>query len=46
MSPVSQEIVSYGLTKGSSLFLVPVMGLNERIGTIAFVYSFGQLSRP
>ena len=46
MSTVSQEIVSHALSKGSSLFLVPVMGLNARIGTIAFVYSFDQLSRP
>lgn len=46
MDSSSQQIVSYQLAKGSSLFLVPVMGLNARIGTIAFVYSFDQLSRP
>ena len=46
MNAASEEIVSYSLSEGNSLFLVPVMGLNARIGTIAFVYSFEQLSRP
>jgi len=46
MNAASEEIVSYSLSEGSSLFLVPVMGLNARIGTIAFVYSFSRLSRP
>lgn len=40
------QIVSYPLSEGSSLFLVPVMGLNARIGTIAFVYSYQQISSP
>lgn len=40
------QIVSYPLSEGSSLFLVPVMGLNARIGTIAFVYSYQQISIP
>ncbi|MBM3162236.1 MAG: hypothetical protein FJZ79_02700 [Chlorobi bacterium] len=46
MDSSSQQVVSYPLAKGSSLFLVPVMGLNARIGTIAFVYSFERLSGP
>lgn len=41
-----EGLVAYPLSQGTSLFLVPVMGLNEKIGTIAFVYSFGQLSSP
>jgi len=42
----TEQIVSYPLSEGSSLFLVPVMGLNARIGTIVFVYSYQQISRP
>ena len=46
MDALSQEVVSYSISEGSSMFIVPVMGLNERIGTIAFVYSFSRLLRP
>lgn len=46
MDALSQQVVSYSISEGSSMFLVPVMGLNERIGTIAFVYSFSRLVRP
>jgi hypothetical protein len=38
--------VSYALSEGRSLFLVPVMGLNEKIGTIAFVYKYRELLQP
>jgi hypothetical protein len=46
MDALSQQVVSYSISEGSSMFLVPVMGLTERIGTIAFVYSFSRLVRP
>ena len=36
--------VSYAMPEGKSMFLVPVMGLNERIGTIAFTYSYRELA--
>jgi hypothetical protein len=36
--------VSYKVEEGKSLFLVPVMGLNEKIGTIAFIYTYRELS--
>ena len=36
--------VSYALPEGKSMFLVPVMGLNSRLGTIAFIYSYRTLS--
>lgn len=40
-----REIVSYPLPGNSSdLFLVPVLGLNAGIGTVAFVYSYDRLS--
>ncbi len=35
-----QQPVSYALRDGSSLFVLPVMGLSERLGTIAFVYRY------
>ncbi len=38
--------VSYALPQGKSMFLVPVMGLNSRLGTIAFIYSYRTLSLP
>lgn len=38
--------VSYALSDGRSLFLVPVMGLNEKIGTIAFIYNYQELLQP
>jgi|WetSurMetagenome_2_1015567.scaffolds.fasta_scaffold287533_2 hypothetical protein len=38
-----QRPVSYGLRDGSTLFVLPVMGLSDRLGTIAFVYSFKPL---
>ena len=38
--------VSYALPEGKSMFLVPVMGLNSRLGTIAFIYSYRTLSLP
>ena len=38
--------VSYALPEGKSMFLVPVMGLNSRIGTIAFIYTYRTLSLP
>ncbi len=38
--------VSYALPEGKSMFLVPVMGLNARLGTIAFIYSYRTLSVP
>ncbi|MEI6846835.1 MAG: hypothetical protein WCK32_02180 [Chlorobiaceae bacterium] len=34
--------VSYKVQEGKSLYLIPVMGLNERIGTIVFLYSYRQ----
>jgi hypothetical protein len=46
MNALSQQVVSYSLSEGSSIYLVPVMGLNERIGTIAFVYSYSRIARP
>jgi hypothetical protein len=39
-------VVSYAMPEGKSMFLVPVMGLNEKIGSIAFVYSYRELSLP
>ncbi len=38
--------VSYAVPEGKSMFLVPVMGLNEKIGTIAFIYKYRELSLP
>jgi hypothetical protein len=38
-----QKPVSYGLRNGSSLFVLPVMGLSDRLGTIAFIYNYQQL---
>jgi hypothetical protein len=38
--------VSYALPERKSMFLVPVMGLNSRIGTIAFIYSYRTLALP
>ena len=38
--------VSYRVQEGKSMYLIPVMGLNEKIGTIAFLYSYGELSLP
>jgi hypothetical protein len=39
-------LVSYRVQEGKSIYLVPVMGLNDKIGTIAFVYSYRELSLP
>jgi hypothetical protein len=36
----TSEMMSYPLQKGTSMVLVPVMGLSEKIGTIAFLYSY------
>jgi len=38
--------VSYRVREGESLYLVPVMGLNEKIGTIAFLYRYRTFSLP
>ena len=38
--------VSYAMPERKSMFVVPVMGLNERIGTIAFIYSYRKLLLP
>ncbi len=38
--------LSYAVAEHQSLFLVPVMGLNEKIGTIAFVYRYRELPLP
>jgi hypothetical protein len=38
--------VSYAVPEGKSMFVVPVMGLNEKIGTIAFIYSYRELLLP
>ncbi len=38
--------VSYALPEGKSMFIVPIMGLNTRLGTIAFIYSYRTLSLP
>lgn len=38
-----QKPVSYGLRDGRSLFILPVMGLSGRLGTLAFVYSYQPL---
>ena len=38
--------VSYALPEGKSMFLVPVMGLNSSLGTIAFIYRYRTLSLP
>jgi len=38
--------VSYAIPEGKSMFLVPVMGLNAKIGTIAFIYSYRELLLP
>jgi hypothetical protein len=38
--------VSYAVPEGKSMFVVPVMGLNEKIGTIAFIYSYRELPLP
>jgi hypothetical protein len=42
----SMEPLSYGVAEHQSLFLVPVMGLNEKIGTIAFLYRYREFSLP
>lgn len=46
MTLVSTETVSYPLKEGKSIFLVPVMGLNAKTGTIAFVYSYQKFLHP
>jgi hypothetical protein len=38
--------VSYAMPEGKSMFLVPVMGLNAKIGTIAFIYTYRKLLQP
>lgn len=38
--------VSYRVQEGESLYLVPVMGLNEKIGTIAFLYRYRTFTLP
>lgn len=42
----SSELVFYPVQKGKSMLLVPVMGLNEKIGTIAFVCTYQELMLP
>ncbi len=42
----SSELVFYPVQQGKSMFLVPVMGLNEKIGTIAFVCTYQELMLP
>ncbi|MCX6179714.1 MAG: hypothetical protein NT163_10205 [Chlorobiales bacterium] len=46
MSLGNSDLVSYPVTKGKSLFLVPVMGLNGKIGTIFFTYTYQELLLP
>ena len=43
MSLGTIEPLSFALPEGKSIFIVPVMGLNEKIGTIVFVYSYREL---
>ncbi len=40
------ETLSYRLQERKSMFVVPIMGLNAKIGTIVFVYSYPVLSQP
>ena len=42
----SSELVFYPVQQGKSMFMVPVMGLNEKIGTIALVCSYQELILP
>ncbi|MEI8187009.1 MAG: hypothetical protein WCG19_09965 [Chlorobiaceae bacterium] len=42
----ASELVTYPVQKGKNMFLVPVMGLSERIGTIAFIYSYQEFMLP
>ena len=42
----TSELMFYPLQKGTGIFLVPVMGLNEKIGTIAFLYSYQEFLHP
>ncbi|TLU51586.1 MAG: hypothetical protein FDX12_05530 [Chlorobium sp.] len=42
----TSELESYPLQKGKSMFVVPVMGLNDKLGTISFIYSYQELSLP
>ena len=42
----TSELVAYPVQKGKNMFLVPVMGLNEKIGTVAFIYNYQELSLP
>ena len=42
----ASQLNSYPVQKGKDIFLVPVMGLNEKIGTIAFLYSYQEFLRP
>ncbi len=41
-----QQPVTYPFRDGKSLFVLPVMGLNGRIGTIAFDYSYKRMPQP
>ena len=42
----SSELVFYPIPQRKNMFLVPVMGLNEKIGTIAFIYTYQELMLP
>lgn len=41
-----ERLVSYPLSATKSLFVLPVMGLNAKIGTIAFVYTCRSFVAP
>jgi len=41
-----EQLVSYPLSGTRSLFVLPVMGLNAKIGTIAFLYTYRTLGSP
>ncbi|MEI8032240.1 MAG: hypothetical protein WCH05_02680 [Chlorobiaceae bacterium] len=40
------QTVSYSLRSDQSMFVVPIMGLNEKIGTIAFAYTYRAPAQP
>ena len=42
----SLGLVFYPLQQNKNMFLVPVMGLNDKIGTIAFLCSYEELMLP
>ena len=42
----TSELISYPLQQRKNMFLVPVMGLNDKIGTIAFICNYQELLTP